>query len=100
MRNDVELLRAGRDGGSGLVHHLRARGIPGPRSTLEQLLPPERRGELIDAPYYACATPECDIVYFGDAPLHYFAPEDLTAHPGRNKVGKPGPDDSIGDKEG
>lgn len=76
-----------------------ARGTPVSRTALEQLLRPERRGELIDAPYYACATPECDVVYFADAPLHYFAPEDLTARPGLKEMSKPGPDDCNGDRE-
>lgn len=70
------------------------------RTALEQLLRPERRGELIDAPYYGCATPECDVVYFADAPLHYFAPEDLTARPGLKEMSKPGPDDCNGDRGG
>ena len=54
------------------------RGKPVPRETLEHLLKPEKRAEIIDQPYYFCETPECDIVYFTDLPLHYFDKDDLT----------------------
>lgn len=53
------------------------RGTPVPRQTLERLLKPEKRTEIIDEPYYSCGAPECDIVYFADVPLRYFANEDL-----------------------
>ncbi len=53
------------------------RGMPVPRQTLERLLKPEKRTEIIDEPYYFCGAPECDIVYFADVPLQYFANEDL-----------------------
>ncbi len=53
------------------------RGAPVSRQTLEHLLKPEKRAEIIDEPYYSCGAPECDIAYFADVPLHYFANEDL-----------------------
>ena len=53
------------------------RGTPVPRATLEHLLNPEKCGEIIDETYYFCATPECDVAYFADAPLCYFGKEDL-----------------------
>lgn len=68
-------------------------GIPVSRSALERLLPPERRGQVIDVPYFFCATPECDIAYFADAPLHYFATEDLAMRPGFKEAGEPTRDD-------
>lgn len=58
------------------------RGKPVPRETLEHLLKPEKRAEIIDQPYYFCETPECDIVYFTDLPLHYFDKDDLTVRVG------------------
>ncbi len=53
------------------------RGTPVPRQTLEHLLKPEKRAEIIDEAYYFCGAAECDIVYFADVPLRYFVNEDL-----------------------
>ena len=58
------------------------RGWPVPRETLEHLLRPQKRAEIIDEPYYFCETPECDIVYFADVPLHFFDKDDLTVRVG------------------
>lgn len=54
-----------------------AGGTPVSRQTLEHLLNLERRAELLDEQYYFCETPECDIVYFSDRPLHFFDKDDL-----------------------
>lgn len=53
-----------------------------PRQPLEHLLKPEQRAELRDTAYYFCQTPECDIVYFSDEPLHYFDKDDVAVRVG------------------
>lgn len=52
------------------------------RETLEPLLKPDQRATMIDEPYYTCHTPECDIVYFADRPLHFFDSDDLLRQAG------------------
>jgi hypothetical protein len=52
------------------------------RRTLEHLLKPDVRAAIVDAAYYFCETPTCDIVYFSDRPLHFFGREDLTVRVG------------------
>jgi len=54
-------------------------------------LKPEKRAAIIDEPYYFCGAPECDIVYFADAPLHYFGKEDLTVRVGVKETEAPIP---------
>lgn len=67
------------------------RGQPVARQTLEHLLRPEKRAEMIDQTYYFCETPECDIVYFADAPLHYFDKDDLLVRVGVKETEDPIP---------
>jgi hypothetical protein len=61
------------------------------RATLEHLLRPEKREEIIDDPYYFCETPECSIVYFSEVPLRYFGTEDLTVRVGLKETEEPIP---------
>lgn len=63
------------------------RGAPVEHETLEHMLKPEKRAEMVDETYYICETPECDIVYFADRPLHFFDGGDLMMRVGVKEPG-------------
>ena len=42
------------------------RGKPVDRQTLERMLRSEQAKTLIDAPFFLCETPECDVVYYAE----------------------------------
>jgi hypothetical protein len=67
------------------------RGQAVSRQTLKHLLKPEKRAQLRETAYYFCRTPECDIVYFSDEPLHYFAKEDVVVRVGVKEKDDPIP---------
>lgn len=67
------------------------RGTSVEHQTLIHLLKPEARAEIDDEPYFFCETPECDIVYFADRPLHFFDRDDLTVPAGVKERDDPVP---------
>jgi len=68
-----------------------ARSKPVTRVTLEHLLRPERLGELIDASFFFCETPECDVVYYAEGGRRLFDKDDLTVRVGVKERDDPVP---------
>lgn len=58
------------------------RGKPVARVTLQHLLRPESLPELIDAPFFFCETPECDVVYYSEFGERLFDKDDLRVRVG------------------